>query len=40
MQYARHWGKGIDFIMDKASEKNKVIYAKVYPSDIRVGFGL
>lgn len=36
MQWARHCVNGIDFIMDKASEKNKIIYTKVYSSDMRV----
>lgn len=40
MQYAIYLGNGIDFIMDKASEQNKMTYTKVYPSDIRVGLGL
>lgn len=40
VQYARHWGNKIDFIMDKASETNKITYTHVYPNDIRVGFGL
>lgn len=30
-------GNGIDFIMDKASEMNKVTNAKDYLSDTRVG---
>lgn len=40
MQYARHWRNEIDFIMDKASEMNKITYTEVYPSDIRAGLKL